>query len=50
MDVRQQKGYQIAKTKQINELLLKILCHNIIVLIQEAEELGVSPDFIRSGA
>ena len=30
---------------QINELLLKILCHNICVVIQEMHELGISADF-----
>lgn len=29
------------KTAQINEVLLKILCHNICVLIQETFELGI---------
>ncbi len=32
-------------TAQKNELLLKILCHNICVVIQEMHELGVSCDF-----
>lgn len=31
-----------SKTAQINELLLKILCHNICVLIQEMFELGIN--------
>jgi transposase len=33
------------KTRQAqeNELLLKILCHNIVVLIHEANELGIIP-------
>ncbi|MBU3904876.1 MAG: IS5 family transposase [Nanoarchaeota archaeon] len=30
------------KTAQINEVLLKILCHNIVVVIQEMYELGIS--------
>lgn len=34
------------KTAQINELLLKILCHNICVVIQEVNELGVKGDFV----
>lgn len=34
------------KTAQINELLLKILCHNICVVIQEINELGVRGEFI----
>ena len=29
-------------TGQVNELLLKVLCHNICVLIQEMHELGVT--------
>lgn len=38
------------KIGQINELLLKILCHNICVLIQEMFELGIEPDFcLKSG-
>ncbi|MDE1823264.1 MAG: transposase, partial [Candidatus Micrarchaeota archaeon] len=31
---------------QANELLLKVLCHNIVVLIHESLELGIEPDFI----
>ena len=34
------------KTAQINEVLLKVLCHNICVLIQEMFELGIEPDFV----
>jgi len=34
------------KTAQINELLLKVLCHNICVVIQEINELGVKEEFI----
>jgi transposase len=30
---------------QINEVLLKVLCHNICVIIQEMFELGVEPTF-----
>lgn len=33
------------KTAQVNELLLKILCHNICVVIQETFELGINPQF-----
>lgn len=33
------------KTAQVNEILLKVLCHNICVVIQEVHELGISPDF-----
>jgi len=35
-----------SKTAQINELLLKILCHNICVVIQEINELGISGEFV----
>lgn len=35
------------KVAQVNEVLLKILCHNICVLIQETNELGISTDFSR---
>lgn len=31
---------------QINEALLKILCHNIVVLIQSMYELGIEPEFL----
>jgi hypothetical protein len=30
---------------QVNEVLLKVLCHNICVVIQEMFELGIKPDF-----
>jgi len=33
------------KTAQVNELLLKILCHNICVVIQEINELGIRAEF-----
>ena len=33
------------KTAQINEVLLKVLCHNICVVIQEIHELGIEPIF-----
>jgi hypothetical protein len=29
---------------QVNEVLLKVLCHNICVVIQEMFELGIGPD------
>jgi len=32
-------------TAQINEVLCKVICHNICVIIQEMHELGISPDF-----
>ncbi len=34
------------KTAQINELLCKILCHNICVVIQEINELGIRGEFV----
>ena len=33
------------KVAQLNEVLLKVLCHNIVVLIQEMHELGIEPNF-----
>jgi len=38
------------ETAQFNEVLLKLLCHNICVLIQETHELGIHSDFIRAKA
>ncbi len=35
------------KTAQLNEVLLKILCHNICVVIQEMFELGIEPQFCK---
>lgn len=32
-------------TAQVNEVLCKIICHNICVVIQEMHELGIEPDF-----
>lgn len=34
------------KTAQVNEVLLKVLCHNIVVLIQEMFELNIEPEFL----
>lgn len=34
-----------SKTGQVNEVLCKVLCHNICVLIQTIHELGLSPAF-----
>ena len=31
-------------TGQVNEILLKFLCHNVCVLIQEMHELGITPE------
>lgn len=33
------------KRSQINEVLLKVLCHNICVVIQEMHELGMKSNF-----
>lgn len=33
------------KTAQVNEVLLKILCHNVYVVIQEMHNLGIEPMF-----
>lgn len=30
---------------QVNEVLLKVLCHNIVVLVQSIYELGLEPMF-----
>lgn len=35
------------ETAQINEVLLKVLCHNICVVIQQMFELGAEPNFLR---
>ena len=32
-------------TAQVNEALLKFLCHNVVVLIQSIYELGIEPMF-----
>ena len=32
-------------TAQINELLVKVLCHNVCVVIQEINELGIKAEF-----
>jgi len=34
------------KTAQINEILCKIICHNICVVIQEINELGIRGEFV----
>lgn len=33
------------ETAQINELLCKILCHNLAVLVHSWYELGINPTF-----
>ena len=37
------------RTAQVNEVLLKVLCHNIVVVIHEMNELGVNPEFLNKG-
>lgn len=37
-----------SETACINEILLKVLCHNICVLISEMFELGIKPEFLDS--
>ena len=32
-------------TARVNEVLLKVLCHNIVVLIQEMNELDIKANF-----
>jgi hypothetical protein len=32
-------------TAMVNEALLKVLCHNLVVLIHEMYELGIAPVF-----
>jgi transposase len=34
-------------TAMVNEVLCKIVCHNICCLIQETHELGIDPQFCR---
>ena len=34
------------ETAQINEVFLKVLCHNICVLISSMFELGIQPEFL----
>ncbi len=38
------------KVAQINEALLKVLCHNICCLIQSMYELGLKPKFWKAVA
>lgn len=35
-----------AWTAQINEVLCKVICHNICVIIQETQDLGINPPFV----
>ena len=55
MEARQQRGLELATTANIvrsktdvamkNEVLCKIICHNICCLIQESHELGIDTTF-----
>jgi transposase len=38
------------ETARRNEVLLKVLCHNIRVLIHEIHALGITPSFPQLGA
>jgi hypothetical protein len=43
-----EKGGAVRKkteVAQVNEMLLKVLCHNICAVIQEMFELGIEPSF-----
>ncbi len=46
------KDYVRTKTEtgQFNEVLVKILCHNICVVTQEIHELGIQADFVNAKA
>ncbi len=35
-------------TAQVNEVLCKVICHNICVVIQEMHELGINPEFTKN--
>lgn len=39
------KLWSKSETGQINEALLKVICHNIVVLVQSIYELGIQPVF-----
>ena len=34
-------------TAQVNEVLCKVICHNLYCVIMEMHELGINPDFDR---
>ena len=38
------------RTAQLDESLCKVLCHNIVVLIQSMFELGLKPKFWQAAA
>ena len=37
------KLWSKSETGQTNEALLKVICHNIVVLVQSIYELGIEP-------
>jgi hypothetical protein len=39
------KLWSKSETGQVNEALLKVICHNIVVLVQSIYELGIEPVF-----
>ncbi len=39
------KLWSKGETSQVNEALLKVICHNIVVLVQSIYELGIAPVF-----
>ena len=40
----------LCETAMVNEVLRKVLCHNLCVLIQEQFELGIAPIFCKEPA
>lgn len=36
------------RTAQINEALLKCVCHNVVVLVQSMNEFGIKPEFLNA--
>ena len=41
------KVWSKKETGQVNEALLKVVCHNIVVLVQSLYEMGIAPVFWR---
>ena len=44
-DIIQWNQSQKMELAQVNEALLKVLCHNTSVVIQKMFELGIEPEF-----
>ena len=44
------KLWSKSETGQVNEALMKVLCHNIVVLVQSICELDIAPVFWRTEA